>query len=177
MQLRAPQDEENQIQEVDAPVDQHAAARLLFVGKGTTKTGNRAEGAEGAVYVVNVAEFALGVHLGKLHHRLLEAVTNADVQNLSLLFRLLSHLAGQGVIDRDRLLAQHVLASAESVHRHGVVGVVGGQHKDRLHLGVGKRHLVVRNYVLHLVKVSFRRLCLLRDQVAGVLDANVLQCL
>lgn len=42
---------------MDPPVDENPAAGLCLGGEGSAKAGNTSETPEGAVYVINVAEF------------------------------------------------------------------------------------------------------------------------
>ena len=122
---------------MNTPVDKNSAAGLLLCCKRTAETGNATAIAERAVNVIDVTELAVKVHLAKLFNGLVETVANTDVEDLALLLSLFCHFARKLVVDSNGLLTENVLACAESVHRDGVVSIVGGKYPNSLYLGVG----------------------------------------
>ena len=174
LELGRAEDVEDEIEEVNAPVDENAAARFSLGGECAAESGDGAVGAEGAVNVIEVTELAALVHLSEHFDRLVIAVADADIEDLAACVSLVSHLLRESVVDGYGLLAEDVLICAESIHCDRVVSEVGSENEDSLDLGVCEGYLVVGDGVLDHFVLVLHCLRLFDDEVAGILDAKSL---
>ena len=108
------------------PVDENAAAGDGIGGERTAETGDGALRTEGNINMINLAELAGLNHLTELVDGGVEAVDNADVENLAGFVLSLLHEERVGVCSCGRLLAKHVLAGSERVAGNDGVHLVGG---------------------------------------------------
>lgn len=101
---------EYQVEVVNAPVDEHAAARLGLDGERSAQAGYGAMRAEGAVYMIYIAQNALLDEIMYIHNGVVEAVANADGEHVASLVGGLLHLGGLVQVYGSGLLAQHLSA-------------------------------------------------------------------
>lgn len=157
------------VEVVDAPVDQRAAAGDFLRREGAAEARDRAVCAEARVDVVDVAELAVVDVLLDQVDAVVEAVDNADVKHLARLMLHLLHLERFLVRSRSRLLAQDVLACAQRVDRDRRVHVVRRADRDRFHFRVGE-HVVVIDDGLAAAVLFHGGFRALGDDVAEILD-------
>ena len=106
--------------------------------------------------MINLTELAVCDHIVDLFNRKLISVANADIKYLAAALRLVCHLAGKGIVYRYGLFAKNVLPVAKGVHSYGIVRIVGGKHKYRIHLGIVKRYVVIGDYLFNFRELFFR---------------------
>ena len=157
------------VQVVDAPVDEGTAAGDRLGGKGAAQAGDGPVGPEADVHVVDVPQLALVDVLLDAVHAVVKAVDHADVQHLAGLVLDFLHLQRLGVGAGGGLLAQHVLPGPQGVDGDDRVDIVGGAHGHGLHLGV-LQHVVVVHHGGAAAVLFHGVLRALGDDVAEIFD-------
>ena len=160
------------IEIVNAPVDQHAAAADGIGRERAAQPRDRALRAEGHVNVIDFAEVAALNELAQLIDGGIEAVDHADVEHLAGLMLRLLHLERVRIGAGRRLLAEDVLAAAQAVDRDDRVHLVRGADRNRLDLGVGDDVVIVLNRDAAAILLH-GGLRLLGQDVAEILDFHV----
>ena len=128
--------------------------------------------AEGNVNVIHLAEPAVVDVFFDEVHAVVEAVDDADVENLTRFMLRLLHLERLGVGARGRLFAQDVLARAQRVDGNARVHIVGRADGYGLDFRIGQ-HLVIIAYRRAAAVFFDGRLRALRNDVAEILDFRV----
>ena len=154
----------NDIQEVNAPVDQRAAAGDGLGGKGTAQTGNGTVRTEADVNMVDVAQLAIINDLLDQVHIVVETVDHADVQHLAGLMLCLLHFQSFRIGTGCRLFAQHMLARPEAIDGDGGMDIIGRTDGNGLHFGICQYFMIVRDGLAAAIG---------RDGLLGTLGENI----
>ena len=162
----------HQIQEMDTPVDQRAAARNRLGGKCAAQAGDGTVGTEAGINMEHFAQLAgIDILFDQVDSGV-EAVDHTDVQNLAGLMLDLLHLQSFCVSPGSGLLAQHILAGPQSVHGNDRMHVVGRADRNCLNFGVVQSHMVICDSLTAAVLLH-SGLGTLRDNVAEINDFRI----
>ena len=163
----------NDIQIVDTPVDQNAAASNGLGGKRAAQTRNGALDTEAHVYVIHFAQLTGIDHLFDQIDIVVEPVHNTDAQILAGFMLCFLHGLGFCIGTGSGLLAQNRLTCLQEVNGDGGMGIVGSTDRDCFDLGIIQNLLVVSDCLATAVLFN-GSLCLFGNDVAEVLDVDLL---
>ena len=155
-----------------APVDEHSAAGDFLGRERSAESGNRTVSAEVDVYMVYLSELARLNHFADLVDRGVEAVDDADVQNLAGLMLDALHLERFVVGASRRLFAEHILTGAQEVAGDDRVHFVRCADRNRGDLRIVQNLVVVVDCLAAAVLLN-GGVSPLRNDVAEILDFGV----
>ena len=135
------------------PVDKSAASGNSLCCKVAAKTGNAAAGPEGAVNVVDVAEFSVFVHFIELFNGSVVSVADTDIEHLAHFVSHLFHFLGKSIVYCDGLFAKNMLSRTQCIHCYGIVRKVGCEYPHCINFGVSQCYVVVCDYVFNLGEI------------------------
>ena len=161
------------IEEMHAPVDEHAAACDLFGGEGTAQSRNGTVGAEADIGLHNIAQLAGLNIIADAVDRGVKAVADTDDQRHTRLVLYLLHFQRLGIGTGGGLFAQNVLACTHGGNGNLAVHLVGGTDGNGLHLGISEHFFVINDGGAATV-VFYSLFGALGDDVAEVLDLGIL---
>ena len=172
MQKASPLAVHDEIQIVDAPVDQRAAAGGRVTGEVAAEARNGPVGAEGSVNVVHVAQLPFLDIFFDIIDRIGVAVAHADGEDAAGFIGDLFHLQRFGQDAGGGLFAEHVLAVTHEVDGNNGVHVVVGTHRHRVELRV------VQDLMVIVDRLAAAVLChggvrLFGNDIAEILDLRV----
>ena len=131
------------IQEVNAPVNQCAAAGDGFGGERPAEPGNGAMGTEGHIYMMHGSKLAgIDVFLDPAH-TVVKAVHDADVQHLAGLMLHFLHFQRFRIGPCGGLFTKHMLAGPQGIHGDGGMHIVGRADGNRFHFRILQDIMVV----------------------------------